>query len=238
MEKVMDFSHFDARHYPTVSVPEGYREWAETYEDTVLDLMDLRLLARLRSVPWKRVQRAADLACGTGRIGAWLKQQEVGSIDGVDLTPEMLEQARAKNVYQHLHPGDLASTPLPTDHYEVVTAVLVDEHLPDVLPLYTEAARITCPGGYCVLVGYHPYFLLGGIPTHFDRTTGEAVTIRCYVHLFSDHVRAALAAGWVLREMEEGLIDEEWLAKKPQWKPYQHRPVSYALVWQKEIHPA
>jgi len=32
----MDFSHFDTRKYPTVSVQEGYGEWVQTYEDTVL----------------------------------------------------------------------------------------------------------------------------------------------------------------------------------------------------------
>lgn len=26
----MDFSQFDVRKYPTVSVQEGYREWAQT----------------------------------------------------------------------------------------------------------------------------------------------------------------------------------------------------------------
>ena len=35
----MDFSQFDARQYPTVSVQQGYREWAQTYEDTVLDIL-------------------------------------------------------------------------------------------------------------------------------------------------------------------------------------------------------
>ena len=52
----MDFSKFDTRHYPTLPVREGYGEWARTYEDTVLDLMDLRLLARLRTVDWPRVR--------------------------------------------------------------------------------------------------------------------------------------------------------------------------------------
>jgi len=67
----MDFSKFDQRRYPTVSVREGYGEWARTYEDTVLDLMDLRLLERLHAVDWRRMARAVDLACGTGRIGVW-----------------------------------------------------------------------------------------------------------------------------------------------------------------------
>lgn len=229
----MDFSHFDERHYPIVEVEEGYREWARTYEDTVLDLMDLRLLARLHTVSWQQLHRMADLACGTSRIGAWLKQQGVGDIDGVDLTAEMLARAADRGVYRHLYRGEVSQTGLPASHYDAVTAVLVDEHLPDLAPLYTEVARMARPGGTFVLVGYHPYFLLSGIPTHFDRAPGQGITIRCYVHLLSDHVRAAHEAGWRLRELEEGRIDEAWVIHKPRWRAYLHRPVSFAWVWHK-----
>jgi SAM-dependent methyltransferase len=229
----MEIAHFDQRRYRTVAVEAGYAEWAGSYEETVLDLMDLRLLGRLQTVPWRELRRAADLACGTGRIGVWLTRQGVRAVDGVDLTAEMLELARAKGVYQRLELGDLSATALPTGAYDLVTAVLVDEHLADLLPLYQEAARLTRPGGRFVLVGYHPHFLLSGIPTHFNRASGETVTIECYVHLLSDHVRTAHAAGWTLREMEEGLIDEEWLQQKPKWASHQHRPVSFALVWQR-----
>src|SRR5437588_9955339 len=98
METVMDFSQFDVRKYPTVSVQEGYREWAQTYEETVLDAMDLRLLSHIQSIAWEQIQQAADLACGTGRIGVWLKLSGVSCLDGVDLTAERLEVARAKGI--------------------------------------------------------------------------------------------------------------------------------------------
>jgi SAM-dependent methyltransferase len=229
----MDFSHFDTRHYPTLSVQDGYGEWASTYEEIVPDALDLRLLARIQSVAWEHVREGADLACGTGRTGVWLKHQGVLALDGVDLTSAMLEVARAKGVYRQLFLADLRATPLPVASYDLVTAVLVDEHLPDVGPLYQEAARIARAGGYLVLVGYHPFFLLSGIPTHFTRASGHAATIECYVHLLSSHVQTAIATGWSLREMHEGLIDDEWLAQKPKWAPLQHRPVSFAMVWRK-----
>lgn len=228
----MDIAHFDTRRYRTVSVPDGYGEWADTYEETVLDLMDLRLLDRLQSVPWARIHCAADLACGTGRTGAWLTAHGVDDIDGLDLTPEMLEHAAARGIYRRLHIGDVAATLLPTAGYDLVTAVLVDEHLPDLRPLYAEAARIVRPGGYFVLVGYHPYFLMSGIPTHFDSPAGDPVAISCFVHLFADHARAAFDADWALRELLEGQIDEEWLTRKPKWAARLHWPVSFALVWQ------
>ena len=230
----MDVSRFDARNYRIVSARDGYGAWAATYEHPILDLLDLRLLDRLDISRRLEARRAADLACGTGRIGRWLKDRGVHEIDGVDLTPEMLEQARAKGIYRRLEIADATRTELPDDQYDLVTVVLVDEHLPDLGPLYREAARICRQGGFCILVGYHPFFLLNGIPTHFDSATGEPLTIECYVHLSSDHVRAATEAGWRLREMQEGLVDEAWLEHKPRWEQYLHQPVSFAFVWQLE----
>ena len=42
----MDFARFDTRRYPTISVRDGYGEWAPTFETVVQDEMDLRLLER------------------------------------------------------------------------------------------------------------------------------------------------------------------------------------------------
>ena len=200
----------------------------------MLDAMDVRLLESIKSVAWDRINEAADLACGTGRTGAWLKQRGVASIDGVDLTAEMLEGARARGVYRQLFLSDIRQTPLQAGHYDLVTISLADEHLPDVRPVYQEVARIARPDGYFVLVGYHPFFLMSGIPTHFNSATGEPVAIESHVHLISDHVQAAITAGWSLREMHEGLVDDEWLAQKPKWSQYRNRPVSFAMVWQKQ----
>ena len=181
----MDFSSFDRRKYPTVPVQAGYGEWAATYEQSVVDEMDIRLLARMTAVPWERCAPVLDLACGTGRTGAWLRSKGVPVIDGVDLTREMLSAARGRGLYRNL------------------------------------------------LIGYHPHFLLNGLITHFHRADGEAVAIESYVHLLSDHVKAAHRAGWTLLEMDESIVDAAWIAEKPQWAQYRNRPVSFGMVWRK-----
>jgi SAM-dependent methyltransferase len=229
----MDFAPFDRRRYPTLPVREGYREWARTYEDVVQDEMDLRLLARIETVDWAAAGRVLDLACGTGRIGAWLRARGVQHLDGLDFTPEMLARAQAKGIYDRLIQADMLATGRPASSYDVVLEVLADEHLAELSPLYGEAARLTGPAGTLVLVGYHPHFLMSGIPTHFERQGGEPVAIESYVHLFSDHVKAAQQAGWTLSEMDEGVIDDAWLAKKPKWQRYRSHPVSFAMVWRK-----
>ncbi len=231
----MDFSHFDSRNYPTVSVKKGYGEWVATYENSVEDVMDIRLFSRLESVRWEAVRQALDLACGTGRIGAWLRGKGVRSIDGVDLTGEMLRAAQKRNIYRQLVHGDVTRTPLTAAAYDLCVMSLADEHLPTINPLYAETARLTIPGGYFVIVGYHPHFLMKGLITHFHRADGEPVGIDSYVHLLSDHVKAAHCVGWSLVEMDEGVVDQAWLEKKPQWESYLHHPVSFGMVWRKAM---
>ena len=46
---MLEFSHFDRRHYPVVSVREGYREWLASYETTVEDEMDLLAASSMTS---------------------------------------------------------------------------------------------------------------------------------------------------------------------------------------------
>ena len=229
----MEFAPFDRRRYPTLAVRDGYREWAETYEEVVQDEMDLRLLARIGTVDWARAGRVLDLACGTGRIGAWLRAQGVPRIDGLDFTPEMLARAEAKGVYHRLIRADMQATGLPASAYDLVLEVLADEHLAELSPLYREAARLAAPAGVFVVVGYHPHFLINGIPTHFKRRDGEPVAIESYVHLLSDHAKAAHRAGWTLLEMDEGVVDDARIAKKPKWERYRSHPVSFAMVWRK-----
>jgi len=117
----VDFAPFDRRHYPIVAVRDGYREWVPTYEATVENRMDLSLLESLDSVPWSTIDRAADLGCGTGRTGAWLRARGVSQIDGIDVTPEMLAVARARKIYAALHEADVTATGLAGGAYALVT---------------------------------------------------------------------------------------------------------------------
>ena len=228
------FSDFDARRYRTVTVPAGYGEWVETYERTVEDAMDVELLEALTSVPWDRVRRAADLGCGTGRTGRWLRGRGVPAIDGVDITPEMLAVAEGTGVYERLVLADVSASGLDAGAYDLVITCLVDEHLAELEPLYREASRLAGPAGLHVLVGYHPQFIMAaGMPTHYHRPSGEPVAIETHVHLLSDHVAAGLAAGWTLVEMRERLIDDTWVVLKPAWAAFRGHPISFAMVWRK-----
>ncbi len=231
------FSDFDTRGYRTVDVRTGYGQWVDSYESTVQDVMDLALLDELAVPDWASVRRAADLGCGTGRTGGWLRAAGVGAVDGVDLTPEMLARARERGAHATLTEADVAATGLAGGGYGLVICSLIDEHLADLRPLYTEAWRLAEPGALFVLVVFHPHFIMmSGMPTHFTGEAGEPVAITTHVHLLSDHVAAGLGAGWQLAELREGVVDDRWTAVKPKWEKYRGHPVSAALVWRRGDH--
>jgi len=229
-----DFSKFDQRGYKTVSAKEGYAVWSETYDEMMADYpMDLPLLDQTDAVDWGDVVRAADLACGTGRIGAWLKSKGVQTIDGVDISPEMLDRARAKNIYESLIETDMCETGLPDDSYSLISNSLALEHVPELEPLYAEASRLAGGASHFVLMGYQPYFLLNGIPTHFSTDEGDDLAIENYVHFFSDHMAAARATGWSLVDLREQVVEEGWVALKPGWAKHLHKPVSFMCIWRR-----
>ncbi|MEG8180272.1 methyltransferase domain-containing protein [Nocardia terpenica] len=226
------FADFDRRNYRTVDVATGYDGWAPTYEQTVMDEMDLALLDRLRHPRWSKVRRAADLGCGTGRTGAWLRGHGTTEIDGVDLSAGMLERARERGVHATLAQGDVRDTGLASGAYDLVISSLIDEHLPELAPFYAEAHRLAAPGGTFVLVSYHPQFMMvTGMPTHYTGASGEPLAISTHLHLFSEHVNAGVAAGWRLTEAAEAVVDDAWLAAKPKWSELRGQPFTMALVW-------
>jgi SAM-dependent methyltransferase len=228
------FASFDQRRYRTLSAREGYSRWAATYEDTIKHDMDIWLLGELQTVCWDKIERCADLGCGTGRTAAWLASNGVRTIDGIDATRQMLERARGRNVFASLNLADVSDTRLPRATYDLVITCLVDEHLAELSPLYVEAARIAQVGAAFVLVGFHPFFIMAvGMPTHFKASDGEPVAIETHVHLFSDHTKAAFAAGWQLAEFHEQVIDDRWVKVKPTWAAYRDIPISFACVWRR-----
>lgn len=228
----MDFTPFDQRGYPVTGAAQGYGEWAATYEASVSDAMDLRLLDRIACIEWPKVGRAIDLACGTGRIGAWLRGRGVGSLDGQDLTPAMLAQAEARGIYDELRTGDLREPSFDAGAYALAVTSLVDEHLTDLAPMYAEAARLLGDGGWFVNVGMHPQFMMTvGMPTHYHTASGEAIAIETHLHTFEEHVIAGVAAGLRLVELREGLIDDGFIAGKPKWAKLRGTPITVCGVW-------
>ena len=166
----------------------------------------------------------------------WLRERRhVQIIDGVDITKDMLSYAREKSIYRHLFQENILSTSLPANSYSLVISSLAVCHVKELDKLYLEVNRILEPGGYFILVDYHPFFLLNGIPTHFPNTDGKQIAIENWLHLISDYISKGINQRFQLLEMKERIVTEEWAKRAPAMAKYIMLPVSFVLVWKKPL---
>ena len=82
-----------------------YADWAENYDRDVAEwgyATPSRIAMALRLVGANPDKPVLDFGCGTGLSGLALKSTGFAQVDGTDISPEMLEKARARGIYQHL----------------------------------------------------------------------------------------------------------------------------------------
>src|SRR6185312_4151377 len=88
----------------------------------------------------QRYARVLDLGCGTGLMGEKIRER-AGELIGVDLSPNMIEAAKRKNIYDRLIARDLieclASETAP---FDLILAADVFVYLPDLNPIFKAAA--------------------------------------------------------------------------------------------------
>lgn len=106
----------------------------------------------LRGVLPAAPARVADLGCGTGTLSLLLAE-EGHRVDGVDLSPAMVELARAKAGDRcTVVVGDAADPPLARAAYDVVLCRHVLWALPDPAAALHRWVDLLVPGGRLVLV--------------------------------------------------------------------------------------
>jgi len=103
-----------------------------------------------------------DAGCGTGLAGPLLRPM-ARRLDGIDLSPRMIERARAKNVYDRLIVGELvAALERSADRYDVVVATDVFIYFGDLGPALKACGNVLRAEGTLVFTteagekpGYH-----------------------------------------------------------------------------------
>lgn len=95
--------------------------------------------------------RILDLGCGTGLCGPCLAPQ-CAHLAGVDLSPAMLEQARARGVYDELHEMDVIEfmRQAPELRYDAIIAADVFIYLGELSTVFSHVARLLRDGGVFV----------------------------------------------------------------------------------------
>ena len=109
------------------STRDLYDEWAASYETELGEngyATPGRCAAALRAHISDLTAPILDFGCGTGLSGLALRLAGFTTIDGVDLSADMLKQARAKALYRNLHQVDAdESLSHPPGTYAAITAI-------------------------------------------------------------------------------------------------------------------
>ena len=101
-----------------------------------------------------------DVACGPGLVVTAFARV-ARHVTGIDLTPAMLERARAYAVEQGLTNvswslGDVLPLPWPDASFTIVTARFAFHHFLDPLAVLKEMKRVCAPGGTVMVVDSAP----------------------------------------------------------------------------------
>jgi demethylmenaquinone methyltransferase/2-methoxy-6-polyprenyl-1,4-benzoquinol methylase len=142
-----------------------------------------RRLVRL-AAPAVGIQ-ALDLATGTGDI-AFALAARGAQVAGLDLTPRMIELARAKGTGPRFLVGDMLALPFPAASFDVVTTGYGLRNVPNLMTAIEEIHRVLKPGGRLISTGRRTassHGLPDSLPPSADARLGVAPRSRYGRHI-------------------------------------------------------
>lgn len=112
----------------------------------------------IESLPVMKAPRCLDLACGSGDLAeALAKKYPKGEILGVDLTPGMIERARARTALGNLSYAvmDMCDlTGIPTGCIDIVTGGYALRNAQNLPMMLSEVSRVLKPNGYAAFLEF------------------------------------------------------------------------------------
>ncbi len=218
----------------TVSVETGYAYWSESYDSFSNPMTYLveKHLSDLVTHDTYDISPVLELGCGTGRNLEHLVRTGASAGMGVDISEEMLAVARKRlqgteiTVERH----DLGNgLPLNDASFNTVLISLVLEHIEDIQPVISEAARMLVPNGQLVIFEIHPFQRLNGRRAHYKDESGTDQFLPSHPHLIKDYVQAASLAGLQLERLEEYQGTPELVEEFPKLARYEDTPIVLGL---------
>lgn len=155
---------------------DAYKDWAKTYDQDTVEGMGYvapRVTADKIASLLKPDAVILDAGCGTGLAGEALAERGFRTIDGMDISPDMLEVAREKGAYRTLQTEDMTG-PLSyeSNTYDAVVCVGTFTHAHVGPKGFDELVRITRPGGPIVAT-VHEDVWGDGYEAHFARLEAD-----------------------------------------------------------------
>jgi phosphatidylethanolamine/phosphatidyl-N-methylethanolamine N-methyltransferase len=134
-----------------------YYEFSHLYDRIFTRFFFPRILSTIRSLNIPHGARILEVGVGTGlSLEAYPQRSEV---TGIDLAPEMLEQARRKMTregWRHIRLLQMNALDMqfPDGSFDYVTAFHVVSVVPDPVRLMREMYRVCKPGGTVVIINH------------------------------------------------------------------------------------
>ena len=139
------------------SVRHAYRRWAPVYDFTFGTVAELGRKNAVKIINRRR-GRVLEVGVGTGlSLPCYDKHL---NITGIDLSPEMLDKARARVRRQGLgnidglHEMDAGALAFPDESFDTVVAMYVMTVVPDAEKVMRELERVCATGGEVILVNH------------------------------------------------------------------------------------
>ena len=149
-----------------------YKKWAETYDEDFA-LNSNYLSPKKISIFFNKHAKNTDapildVGAGTGLVGEFLYRTGNKKIIGIDISSEMLEQAKLKGSYSSLMEADVTKKiPLKNNSIGAVVSAGTFTHGHIGPDAFDELLRITKPGGLFVLSINSKVFIKGGFKEKF-----------------------------------------------------------------------
>ena len=131
-----------------------FDQFSAQYDSRMLEQLNyrapaiLRELAEFLGLGAKKDYAILDLGCGTGLMGEAVRDL-AARLDGVDLSPAMIEKARARGVYDKLTVADISTWLAEPGHrYDLIFAADTLVYLGELAPLFAAAAARLSPRGH------------------------------------------------------------------------------------------
>ena len=181
----------------------GYATIARAYREHLIDELANKPLDRAFLDAFAERCRGPilDLGCGPGQVTRYLVDRGA-TVEGIDLSPQMIEEAIACHPGLAFRVGDMFALPHAAGALAGIVAFYAIVHLrsDELVPPLREMHRVLAPGGLVALA-----FHIGADEVHVDELFGCTTSLDFFFHQPDAVIAALTAVGFAL----EARLDRE-----------------------------